>query len=166
MPVVATVAGWLVVSRQHDLRARRQEIRSLIDELRERCDRAVEAADVYWNTSTTAAERKSAAVKLKAGFPAVTRILNSISAAGLAFEGWEFVVQMRQAATGEEFERKGRRPRSADQEKVLDMSLAAEDLMGAVDQAYFGQFPIRNQRRWFPFLAPFATLSLTHDSVK
>lgn len=164
IPVAATVIGWLVVSRQNDIRTRRQEIRAIIDELRSRCERAVEAADAYWNTHATAAGRASAAIKLKAAFPGMTRILRSAIAAGLDFHEWDLLVNLRQAATGGDFDKKGRRARAADRERILDTSLAAEDLIEAVDAAYFEQFPVLRKRRWIAFVPGFLALSASKDT--
>jgi hypothetical protein len=164
VPVAATVLGWIVLARQNDLRVRRQEIRELIEELRTRCDRAVDAADIYWNTSAKAAERASAAIKLKAAFPGIIRIITSARAAGLAFEAWDLVVEMRQAATGGNFDEKGRRPRAADRERILDISLAAEEVIAAVDAVYFQQFPTRRTRSWLVFLPAIAALGLSRDT--
>lgn len=164
VPVAATVIGWIVVARQADVRARRQEIRDIIDELRERCDRAVDAADIYWSRGKDAGERTSAAIRLKASFPGISRILNSAVAAGLEFEKWSLLVEMRQAATGGDFDRKAGRPRASDRDKILDTSLAAEDLIEAVDGAYFAQFPIKRKRSWMSLFPTMLVFSATRDT--
>ena len=164
LPVAATVLGWIVVSRQNDVRVRRQEIRDFIDELRERCDNAVQAADTYWNTKADAAERASAAIKLKAAFPGMTRILKSAAAAGLQFEDWALVVEIRQAATGGTFDQKGRRPRAMDRERILDTALAVEDLIAAVDDAYFRQFPTASRGPWWRFVPLIGAFALNKDT--
>ena len=165
IPVIFTVIGWIVVSNQNDRRVRRQEIRDQVKELRERCDSAVEAAGIYW-CSGVGVERGAAAIKLKAAFPALTRILRTMNAAGLPFDRWDLLADFRQAATGADFEVKGRRRRPSDQEKVLDAARAADDLVETVDDAYFTKFPTRGQRRWLPSMALVSVFGLSGDAPK
>lgn len=157
IPVVITIVGWFVVARQADRREFRKEVREQIKDLRAACDSVREKAAEYWlkSTKTTAA---AAAVALKAELKRLARFSAALAAAGLQFESARLLADVRELATGGDFEARDRkRDSDADSERVSDLTGVIEDLLTAVDTAFyeeFGQVKSRRWARWVPIGAP------------
>lgn len=147
IPVLATMYGWAVLSYQNDKRERRKEIREHLQAAHEKSDAALASAMEYWCTEQ-GTKRAAAAARLKWELAAVSKSIATAEKAGLARVGWDKVVDLRFAITGEDFEKKGRRQKAADVDRVSAAAAAADDLFADLDSAYYDQFAIRSPHRW------------------
>ncbi len=158
LPAALTVLGWFIVARQADRRDYRKEVREHIGDLHEVAGVVRVGATEYWLNSTpkTAA---GAAVSLKAEVKRLSRQVTALTAAGLHFEGATLMGEVRKAATGGDFEKAGRKHSPDDVERVTDLIGALEDLLLAVDAAFYAKFkPMTRLRLWryVPLLGTFA----------
>lgn len=150
------------MARQADRREFRKEVREQIKDLRSTSDQVREKAAEYWlrsNKNTAPA----AAVSLKAELQRLARFANALATAGLAFEGARLLRDVRELATGGDFETKNRvRQMAADSERVSDITGAIEDLLASVDEAFYREFGMVKSRKWWRWVPLVGALSLDH----
>lgn len=163
VPVGATIAGWFVVARQTDRREFRKEVREQIKELRASTDEVRDRATEYW----LRADPKSAsvaAVSLKAELKRMARLAQAIASAGLDFQVADRVADVRRLATGGDFETKNRKRNAADDaDRITDIVGALEDLLTAVDAAFYTIFKAPRSSKLWRWLPLGGALLLTRD---
>lgn len=93
----------------------------------------------------------------------MSRLTIALQNSGLDFDQATLVSEIRKSATGGEFDKKGRKHSQSDSVTVADTVGAIEDLLLAVDGAFYARFrPSSPGRlwRWIPLLG---TLLLVHE---
>lgn len=153
LPLFLTIVGWIVVAYQGDLRERRRDIREHIGDARAQCSKIAESAAVYWITFSDRTNRAVAAIELKAEIESLGRTLRVLVEAGLDFDRWDYLSDLRQAATGADFEVKGRKRRDADREKLPEIRAISDDLLAELQQSFYRQNPIHNPLRMLRWVA-------------
>lgn len=143
-----TIAGWFIVARQTERREFRKEVRDRIADLGEACSSVHRFAADYW-ISSTPKEAPAAAVALQAEIKRLSRITIVLNGAGLDFDQPKLVSEIRIVATSGDFAKKGRRHNAGDADVVADTVGALEDLLLAVDDAFYSEFrPVRPSTKW------------------
>jgi hypothetical protein len=150
---LVTVFGWYYVAKQADRREFRKETREHVKALQERGQKVLQSATDYWLSSKVTIAGP-AAVALKADVLSLARQVRTINAVGFEIDS-SLTAAIRTAATGGDFEKKGRRTSAKDSDRLVDVANAIEDLMLAVDEAFYARFPPMQERRglkWLPFI--------------
>ena len=149
-----TIVGWFIVARQTERREFRKEVRDRIAELTEAATAVEAAAMLYW-IQCPAKEASTAALSLTSAVARLSRRALVLKQAGLEFDQPVLLSEIRKAATGGDFGSKGRRRKADDNQKMVDTAGCLEDLLVAVDTAFYTEFrPVRPSAWWrFAFLA-------------
>ncbi|MCW2361638.1 MULTISPECIES: hypothetical protein [Sphingobium] len=150
---IVTVVGWFTVAKMTDARDFRKEVRELVSDCRGNILDVIQSARDYW-LGNVADDRASHAVSLKANLLALSRQLELLEHVGLAVDTG-LLVAVRQAATSGDFEKKGRRKSAADTVRIGELAYCAQDLMSAINLAFYYKYPPPSKSsrwlRWIPF---------------
>jgi len=157
-----TIIGWFVVARQTDRREYRKEVREQVKEVRDRAVSVRSSAAAYWlNSDKKLAGANSAS--LKAELLSLSRQVQALRLSGLDFRSEELMAAARGHATGGDFDKRSRVRSEADEERLADIVGAIEDLILAVDAAFYNKFKPHSSRRWWQFIPLLGTLLIARD---
>ncbi|HEX8412339.1 MAG TPA: hypothetical protein VF637_00430, partial [Sphingomicrobium sp.] len=118
-------------------------------------------ATAYWLASNLKAAAPDA-VALKAEVKRLGRHVRTLVSAGLKFDGAERMADIRQFATGGDFESANRRKSAADSDRLSDLAGVLEDLLSDVDTAFYAEFHPQRSRGWTRWL-PLSAFLLVRD---
>ena len=162
---ILTVLGWFVVARQADLRERRTVMREYLKEVQLRCQNVHNFNVEYW-IDNDAKTKDAAATNLKFEIQSLARVVRALCAAGASLSYEPLLADIRIGATGGKFEVLGKRiTKSEGHAAVHETAFAIEQLLSALDSAYFEQFPIQGQTKIAKFMGALSLLSLSGDKA-
>lgn len=136
-------------------------MRDRISDLAKSCQAVEDAALAYW-VNSTAKTAGSTAATLTGSINRLSRLAVNVRSAGLEFDQPRLIAAIRQAATGGDFGKKGRRHRASDAQLLSEVAGTLEDLLLDVDTAFYAAFrPIRSRKlaRWLPVSATLLLIS-------
>ncbi len=145
IPFGLTIVGWVLLSRQADRRERRKDIRDLINDVRDRLFQIEQRTAEYAHTKQSDTKVTVLAAQIKADIQAIPQLINGVIKAGLPFKRWDLLGELRQAATGGDFDTKDRKV--GDSNRMTLVGIAATNLSVALDDVYFDAFPIKLKDR-------------------
>lgn len=156
-----TIAGWFVVAWMTDRREFRKEVREYVKDAKATCEAVRKAAHEYWlicDKRTAGA----AGVTLKAEVGNLARHIQILATLGVAVSS-ETMAEVRRAATGGEFEKKNRLRTPEDQQRMADVAGSLQDLVSAIDMAFYQRFQPNTRHRWLRYIPLFGLLFMTRD---
>lgn len=162
VPATATVVGWFVVARQTDRREFRKEVRDHLKELKESIEQVRQRSAAYWLEGDLQ-KASIAAIGLKSEEQRLGRITRTLVACGLDFDDAARRSEIRQFATGGDFESKSRVRSEADEDRLKDIAGCLEDLLSEVEVSFYRKFKHPRPARWIKWVPFVALLFLTDD---
>lgn len=156
-----TIAGWFVVAWMTDRREFRKEVREYVKDAKTTSEAVRKAAHDYWLISDKRTEGASA-VTLKAEVGNLARHMQILATLGLSVPSGT-MAEVRQAATGGEFEKKGRKRTPEDQQRMADVAGNLQDLVSAIDMAFYQRFQPNVRYRWLRYIPLLGLLVIAHD---
>jgi len=156
-----TVVGWFVVAAMTDRREFRKEVREYVKDAKASCEAVRIAAHDYWLISDKKSSAASAVV-LKAEVGNLARQIQIIGTLGLQISP-ACVANVRQCATGGDFEKADRKRTGADQERMADVAGSLQDLITDIDVAFYSKFRPRSDRSWLRFVPLIGLLATAKD---
>ncbi|MGE4431880.1 MAG: hypothetical protein AB7E05_14185 [Sphingobium sp.] len=163
IPTIVTVLGWFVVSGMTGRREFRKEVREHIKDMRARCDTVRASAKEYW-LEASAQTSAAAATSLKSDLARLSRQLQVLQFVGLEIDG-RLMAEIRMSATGDDFEKKGRRRKASDYDRLLDINGAIDDLQSSVDELFYQRFRPSKANRLIYFLPLGLSTALDSDAA-
>jgi hypothetical protein len=85
-------------------------------------------------------DSQATAIALRSDVQHLARVAQSLRTAGLEFDQPALVSDVRKAATGGDFDKKGRQRSDADTDRVADLIGGLEELTLAIDIAFYEKF--------------------------
>lgn len=139
IPAALVVVGWLVVSRQHDSRELRKEIRGIISLLSDRVDKCKASALLYYAEDDDD-KADSLAGSIKSDLSFVTSYLAVVRLAGLKINASRQFNRFKRAITGGYFETARRHDQLAIPHWREELEQSAADLVLYLEGRYFKDF--------------------------
>ena len=148
LPLVLTMVGWWVVSRQHDKRERRKEVRELIGNVEQRIGEVLDLALEYYALDGSSAKCIGLASKINTKISSVSQLLARLKKAGFDHQSTKQFIAFKQALTGVEAEfESAERKKQGSNGQVLNRSTSAGlSLLSLIEGTYFAAFPVRIRR--------------------
>jgi hypothetical protein len=129
------ILGWWVVSRDHDNRERRKEIRGQIEELtREVHEIELKTYD-YLPTTADSNESLSLGLRLKSDLQRLALALARLAKVE-EINVKDAMTLLRQAVTGDDFDSKARKPAGLDSAWALKVQIAANKMIDDLEWAF------------------------------
>jgi hypothetical protein len=150
LPLVLTMLGWSIVSRQHDKRERRKEIRDLIKLIEQRVNDVLTNATEYYSLDGKDSKCQAIAFKIRYGISGIDPLQKRLRVAGLDVQISSEISAFRQAVTGGTFDSSARRKSDSNGSVMADAAASGFDLIARLEETYFGKFPPPTRRFW-PF---------------
>lgn len=148
LPLALTMIGWVIVSRQHDRRERRKEIRDLIKLIEVRIDDVLKSATEYYALDGKDSKCQAIAFKIRYGINGLDPLQKRLKAAGLAVKISPEIIAFRQAVTGGSFESSVRKKSDANGSIVAEAAAAGFELVAKLEETYFAAFPAKMRSFW------------------
>jgi len=142
------IVGWKIVSRDHNERERRKELRASIIAFQDRVRICEEKGLEYWLSAADSERATALSVSLKSTLQSIAAELARIQVACPGINANSEMVRFRRALTGAPFEAANRTPCQPGAERLADISDAACDLTDTVDSGYLLHIDEGPLRRW------------------
>ncbi len=130
------VAGWLFVSWNNDRRARRIEIRSLVNEAIALTQEMERCAHAYWMKKGDESNSQHLGVEIIRGLNRLARIINTLKRHNDAFGVDDKMKIFRQSITLGDFDSKTRLAVFAGDKRISDITEAAFDLTEEIEKRF------------------------------
>ena len=130
------ILGWLIVILDQNRRAKRKDVRDLIDSAIELVDELEKASQTYWTQDEDMPECCALASDVKRGRGRLVRITNALKRNNAAFEVDDKIKIFMQAMTMGDFESKTRRAVPTTHQRVAAISAAALDITEHLEQTF------------------------------
>lgn len=147
-PLALTMLGWFVVSRQHNQRERRKEVRELVRLVEQRVDDILDQAAEYYSLDGKDPKCPALASKMRFGLSAIGQLLKRLRAAGLEPAANDELIAFRQAVTGGNFETVARQRQDSGGAVLAESSASGFALVSKLEENYFSAFPVRMKPLW------------------
>lgn len=149
LPLILTIVGWYVVSRQHDKRERRKELRELIKFVEQRVDDVLTLATEYYALDGSNGKCDELGAKVRYRLAAMGPLQKRIRAGGLNVDATSEIVVFKQSVMGGTFESKARKKSPAGGAIVVEAAAAAGfAVIDKFETAYLDAFPVRMAPRF------------------
>lgn len=135
--------GWIIVSRQHDRRERRKEIRDLIKLIEVRVDDVLKSATEYYALDGDDPKCQAIAFKMRYGISGIDPLQKRLKAAGLDVKVSSEIRAFRQAVTGGSFDSIVRKKNDTNGWAVAEAAASGFELVGKLEETYFAAFPAK-----------------------
>lgn len=142
LPLVLTIIGWWVVSRQNDRRERRKEIRELIKQVEQRVDIIIATTTEYYVLDGKDPKCAELATKIRYNISALDPLRKRINAAGLECDTVGEIILFKQSVTGGQFETASRKKLLSGHASMSESATAGFDLVDKFEKSYFATFPV------------------------
>ena len=149
LPIILTIFGWYVVSRQHNRRERRKEIRELIKLIETKADAILAMATEYYSIDGKNKKCSELETKIRYHFDAIKSLEERVKHAGLPVNVVDKRRDFKLSVTSGEFESRTRTKMSENSNIIPEMATNAVTLIDEFEKAYFKSFPVRFG--WNPF---------------
>jgi hypothetical protein len=143
LPLALTMVGWIIVSRQHDRRERRKEIRDLIKLIELRVDEVLKNATEYYTLDGDDPKCQAIASKIRYGINGIDPLQKRLRVAGLDAKISDELVVFRQAVTGGSFDSSARKKNDSYGSIMAEAAAAGFQLVGKLEEKYFAAFPTK-----------------------
>ncbi len=147
-PVIVTIFGWWLVSRQNDRRERRKEVRELVGKAEQRVDMALGLATEFYALSGKDPRCAELAAKIRYNLGTLDPLRQRLDANGLKCEALSEIIALKQSLTGGEFESLGREKLPQNSHLLVDAAATGFALIDKFEQAYLQAFPVK-VKSWF-----------------
>jgi isoleucyl-tRNA synthetase len=141
LPLIFTIIGWWVVSRQNDKRERRKEIREQIKQFEQRIDAIIAATIQYYILDGKDAKCAELSTKMRYNISVLDPLRKRIELAGLNCDIVNETLAFKQAVTGDKFESASRKKLQANDPLLLEVANAGFELVDKFEKSYFSTFP-------------------------
>jgi hypothetical protein len=142
LPLVLTIIGWLVVSRQNDKRERRKEIRELIKQIEQRVDTIIGATTQYYSLHGKDSKCAELSTKIRHNISALDPLRKRIELAGLRCKIVTEILAFKQKVTGGQFESVDRKKLPVNDPYLSEVATAGFELVDKFEKSYFSTFPV------------------------
>ncbi len=136
------ICGWLVVSRDHNKREVRKEVRAQIGKIQELTDRLEALAFKYWTTPPDTESGRIAA-DLKRDLQRLARQLTRLAKSCQSVSVQGELIEFRRAITGGDFESKTRTSLSTDAGRLYEIWGCAQDLIEKIETGFAEKYPAK-----------------------
>jgi hypothetical protein len=143
LPLALTIVGWLVVSRQHDKRERRKELRELIKQIELRVDDALSLTTEYYAIDGKDARCDELGAKIRYKLNALGPLQTRVRTGGLDVKATDEIVEFKQSIMGGSFESKSRTKMVSGGAVIAEAAVAGFALVDKFEKAYFDTFKLR-----------------------
>lgn len=150
LPLLLTILGWHIVSKQNDKRERRKEIRDLIKLIEQKADAVLSTATEYYSINGIDKKCPELETRIRYHLEAIKSLEGRIKKAGLSVTLKDERVGLKQSVTGNEFESRARKKINENNVIISEVAAASVALMEKLENAYFQSYPVRFG--WNPFL--------------
>jgi len=130
------IAGWKVVSADHNKRERRKEIRAAINALSQQIRNCEEKSHEYWMLSEENDRAKILSVAIKRDLQRISVEWFRVQSDCKIPKSHQRLIAFRRSITAGDFEVKGRGAAADNSEKILRISDAAIDLIDALEDGF------------------------------
>jgi hypothetical protein len=144
LPLIFTMIGWWVVSRQNDKRERRKEIREQIKQFEQRVDAVIAATTQYYMLDGKDAKCAELSTKMRYNISVLDPLRKRIELAGLQCDIVIEILAFKQAVTGDKFESMSRKKLQANDPHLSEVTNAGFELVDKFEKSYFSCFPVRS----------------------
>ncbi|WP_449471976.1 hypothetical protein [Sphingobium chungangianum] len=144
-----------------DRREFRKEVREYVKDAKSTCEAVRKAAHEYWLLCNQRAAG-AAAVTLKAEVGNLARHIQILTTLGLDIPS-DVMADVRQAATGGDFEKKARKRTPDDQGRMADVAGSLQDLVSAIDNAFYRHFQPNRRHQWMRYIPLLSVLFVAKD---
>lgn len=148
LPLALTMIGWIIVSRQHDRRERRKEIRDLIKLIETWVDDVLKSATEYYALDGDDPKCQGIAFKMRYGINGIDPLQKRLRSAGLDIKISDELMTFRQAVTGGSFESSVRKKNDANGSIIAEAAASGFELVGKLEETYFAAFPAKMRSFW------------------
>jgi len=143
------MVGWYIVSRDHDARARRSEIRELLKITRELLTKTEKDAFNYWTSAGKPDESRILAFDIKQNLNRLSHAANVLNRHSENFRVLDVMKQYRQAVTGGSFEGASRAALNRGDERLMDIAATAVEFDGRLELGFEAIYCSRGLRAIF-----------------
>jgi hypothetical protein len=133
------IAGWFVVSRDHNKREKRKEIRGELQTLHSHI-RIIESEAHAYLVAQNDPSNSARAAKIKRDLKRLSTDLSRICAGDCRRAVSAQLVDFRQAVTGSDFESAARTPCNHDSVRLAEVAAAADELMSGLDNWFCSKY--------------------------
>ena len=141
LPLIFTMIGWWVVSRQNDKRERRKEIREQIKQFEQRIDVIIAATTQYYMLEGKDAKCAELSTKMRHNIGVLGPIRKRIELAGLKCNIVDEILAFKQVVTGDLFESVSRKKLQASDPLLSEVANAGFELVDKFEKSYFSSYP-------------------------
>lgn len=146
------IIGWFFVSRDHNRRERRKEIRALITDFVSNVRECEEKGLEYWSTPSESERATALSVSIKSAVQSLGAQLGRIQTACRGMSTSQEMIRFRRALTSPPFDSANRPKFDPGSGRLVEISDAACDLADAVEGGfvlYVEDTVVQRVRRWF-----------------
>jgi hypothetical protein len=148
LPVIITILGWWIVSRQNDRRERRKEVRELVRQAEQRVDSVLGHAMEFYSLPGKDPKCAELAAKIRYNLGTLDPLRQRLDANGLKCEAISEIIAFKQSITAEEFESQARKKLAQNSHLLVDAAATGFALIDKLERAYLQAFPVK-VRSWF-----------------
>jgi hypothetical protein len=137
---VLVILGWWIVSRGHNRREDRKEVRAALTHIADLIRTVEENSHHYLVSSTSSPENRTLSIAIKRD---LKRLAGDLQRFEESCEGAQCrleLIAFRQAVTGGEFDSKKRAVCAPDSVKLAEVSSGADDLLAVLEGAFVKRF--------------------------
>lgn len=142
-PVIVTILGWWIVSRQNDRRERRKEVRELIKQVEQRVDVVLGLAMEFYGIPGKDQRCAELAAKIRYNLSSLDPLRQRLDSNGLKCEAVQEIIAFRQSITGGEFESAQRKKLASSSHLFTEAAATGFALIDKLEHAYLLAFPVK-----------------------
>ena len=134
------ILGWYFVSKDHNRREHRKEIRAVLNQIESSIRHIEETAHQYYLKAGSASDIGSISLKIKRDIKRLSGDLARLHAVCASIEFKPELIVFRSTITGGDFDVKRRAASSSDSTKLGDISSAADELIDILESGFVSRF--------------------------
>ena len=143
LPLLITILGWWIVSRQNDRRERRKEVRELIKQAELRVDVVLSLAMEFYALAGKDPKCAELAAKIRYNLGTLDPLRRRLDANGLKCDALTEIIAFKQSITGGDFESLARKKLLQNSHLLLEASAAGFALIDKLETAYLSAFRVK-----------------------
>lgn len=143
LPVIITILGWWIVSRQNDRRERRKEVRELVKQAEQRVDAVLSLAMEFYALPGKDPRCAELAAKIRYNLGTLDPLRQRLDANGLKCDAVSEIIAFKQSITGGEFESQARKKLAQNSHFLVEAAATGFALIDKFERAYLLAFPVK-----------------------
>jgi hypothetical protein len=139
-PLLLTMVGWFVVSKQNDKRERRKEFREQLGLIEQRVDDALALSTEYYALDGKDGRCPELAAKIRHKLASLGPLQKRLQVAGLSVEATPEIVMLKQAIMGGQFETRARKKSQESGAIAVEAAAAGFAVVDKFEAAFVKRF--------------------------